>query len=238
MQNVGKVALRPDAMHVDAFSLSFHKIHGPRGWACWRCATLSSRVRHHFAHLRDPELRAAWQNREHPGIAASFAATKLTFANRLEKVTQIARLRETIRAGIGTRFPTFYLDEYREGKATPAVARAEKGGPGVVVWIAPKDPTHIIPGTLFFSVFRPRFCNIRTRAAFEEHGVIVSVGAACSTAESHASATVEAMDVPAELRSGVLRVSMGDDCTADDVKKFVKAFITIMRSTDCLKKAD
>jgi cysteine desulfurase len=234
VQFFGKSFFHPKAARVDAFSISFHKIHGPPGVGALVVKNsllegydLCSLV----CGTQNSGLRGGTENI--PGIAASFAATKLTFTGRADKTTKMAKLREAIRAALGTRFPTFYLDDYRGGRALAAVAKAEKGGPAVVVWIAPKDPTRVLPGVLFLSVYRPKFCNRSTRAALEKRDVIVSLGSACSSADQGSSATVDAMGLPEELRSGVLRVSLGDDSTAADVKKFVKAFVAVVESKEC-----
>ena len=150
----------------------------------------------------------------------------------------MAKLREAIRTALGTRFSTYYLDDYLAGKANTAIAKTERGGPAVVVWISPKDPTRILPGTLFLTVYRPGFCNKKTRAALEERDVIVSLGSACNSQDHSASTTVNALELPEELQSGVLRISLGDDSTADDIKKFVKAFIDIVSSDKCILRQE
>ena len=239
VQLFGKVSLRARAQHVDAFSLSFHKVHGPPGVGA---LVISNELLEgydlspHIYGTQNTGLRGGTENI--PGIAASFAATKLTFTGRSAKVEKMAKLREAIRTALGTRFSTYYLDDYRAGKANSAIAKTEKGGPAVVVWIAPKDPARVLAGTLFFAVYRPGFCNRKTRAALEEQGVIVSLGSACNSQDHSASATVDALELPEELRSGVLRVSLGDDSTADDIKKFVKAFIDIVSSDKCILRQE
>lgn len=235
VQLFGKLQFRPASCGVDAFSISFHKIHGPPGVGA---LVISSALiagydlASHICGTQNAGLRGGTENI--PGIAASFAAAKLTFADRVSKGERTAKLREATRAALGTKFPTFFLDDYRAGKAAAAVQRAGAGGPAVLVWIAPKDPVRTTPGVLLLAAYRPRVCNRRTRRALEEQGVIVSVGSACNASDHHASSTIAAIDVPEELRSGILRVSLGDDSTAADIKRFVRIFVEVLGSSRCL----
>lgn len=238
VQVFGKDSFRPNIARVDAFTVSFHKLHGPPGVGV--LAVRNKLVEGYglgplVCGTQNGGLRGGTENI--PGIGASFAATKLTFAGRAEKSERTARLREAVRAAVGSRFPTFFLEEYRTGRAKKAITRAGKGGPAVVVWIAPKDPQRLLPGTLLLTAYRPRLCNWKTRSALEKRGVVVSTGSACSSADRHSSATVEALDLPAELKSGVLRVSLGDDSTTADIKLFVKALVEVLESDECLLPA-
>lgn len=235
VQMFGKLQFRPASCGVDAFSISFHKIHGPPGVGALAIRNeliAGYDLASHICGTQNAGLRGGTENI--PGIAASFAAAKLTFADRVSKGERTAKLREATRAALGTKFPTFFLDDYRAGKAAAAVQRAGAGGPAVLVWIAPKDPVRTTPGVLLLAAYRPRVCNRRTRRALEEQGVIVSVGSACNASDHHASSTIAAIDVPEELRSGILRVSLGDDSTAADIKRFVRIFVEVLGSSRCL----
>ena len=45
------------------------------------------------------------------------------------------------------------------------------------------------------------------------------------------------MDIPAALRGSVLRVSLCDETTIDDVKSFVRHFLAVITSRECLTAA-
>ena len=84
---------------------------------------------------------------------------------------------------------------------------------------------------------RPGFCNKAARATLEARGIIVSLGSACNSAEAdhgEASGVVVAMGVPAALQGGVLRISLSDETTADDIKTFTAHFITTITTSACL----
>lgn len=59
----------------------------------------------------------------------------------------------------------------------------------------------------------------------EDKKIIVSVGSACNTASAKASHVLYALDADKYIRKGTLRISIGDNNTADDITQFVKHFI-------------
>jgi cysteine sulfinate desulfinase/cysteine desulfurase-like protein len=42
------------------------------------------------------------------------------------------------------------------------------------------------------------------------------------------------MGVPAALQGGVLRISLSDDTTSDEIKTFVTQFVAVVTSVACL----
>lgn len=129
--------------------------------------------------------------------------------------------------------------------ARRAIAAAEAGGPAVVFWVAPADPARALPNTLLLAVRRPGFCAEAARAALERRGVIVglvarppeaapAVPGRRSLAPAAQQTVVEAAAVPAALRAGVLRVSLGDATSGEDIGAFVRAFLTVVASGECL----
>lgn len=56
---------------------------------------------------------------------------------------------------------------------------------------------------------------------FDLAGIAVSAGSACSSGAMKASAVLSAMDVPAEIAGGSLRISFGPDTSEADVDRFL-----------------
>lgn len=263
VQLFSKSALRPSGLNLDAFSGSFHKMHGPPGVGFLA-------LRNDFIEgyglgalvcgTQNEGMRGGTENI--PGIAGAFAAYKRATKGRSAKNRQMSSLRDEIQAALARRFLTVHLDDYCEARprisdgnpATPRSARvaaAPKTEPGVLlaqrlndaasadrpvlVWIGPRDPAKILPNTLFFAVHRSGgFCNKKARAELEKAGIIVGIGPACSNAAGGSSHVLEALDVPPELWQGVLRVSLSIDTTAKDAAAFVDAFTAIAASPKVL----
>jgi cysteine desulfurase len=262
VQLFGKSAVRPVVLGVDAFSASFHKLGGPPGVGLLvlrRALVEGYNLCAHISGSQNGGLRGGTENL--PGLGASFAAFRLAMTARAEKTAQVLRLRNALKAALATRLPCFYLDDHPadrppsiDGGITPpgpaphngspearrAITLGEKAGTPVVFWIAPADERLVLPNTLLLAVRRPGFCNRAARAALEARGVIVSLGSACNSADvAHgaASGVVVAMGIPAALRDGVLRVSLSDDTTADDIKAFTVHFLAVVTEAVCLSAA-
>jgi cysteine desulfurase len=260
VQLFGKSAFRPLALGADAFSASFHKLHGPPGVGLLvvrRSLIEGYDMCAHICGTQNGGLRGGTENL--PGIAASFVAFRDTMADRAAKTARVSRLRDAIMTAIATRLTCLRLDDHPadrppsiDGGITPprpplhdgsaegrrAVALADKGGTPAVFWIAPADSKRVLPNTILLAVRRPGFCNKAARAALEKRGVIVSLGSACNAAEAAEqgapSGVVVAMGVPAALQGAVLRVSLGDDTTPEDAKTFVRHFLAVVTSNECL----
>jgi cysteine desulfurase len=182
VQLFGKSTIRPAELNLDAFSGSFHKLHGPPGVGFLA-------LRNDFVEgyglgalvcgTQNEGLRGGTENL--PGIAGAFAAYKRAAAGRGDKNRQMRRLRDGIQAALARRFPTVHVDDYCEARPrvpdgdpatprssrVPAAPKTKKGvllaprlddaadeAQPVLVWIGPRDRAKILPNTLFFSVLR------------------------------------------------------------------------------------
>jgi cysteine desulfurase len=240
-QLFGRSAVRPAALGVDAFSATFHKLGGPPGVGVLvvrRALVDGYGLCPLICGGQNGGLRGGAENL--PGLGAGLAAFRAAMAGRAGKTARVRALRDTLWAALAARVPCFYLDAHPadrppsiDGGITPP-APARHGGtpegrralasPGpVVFWLAPEDGRRVLPNTLLLAV-RGRdgaaFGAPAARAALEARGVIVG---ACDP-----DGAVAAMGVPAALRGGVLRVSLSDDTTADDVKAFAAHFLAVI----------
>jgi cysteine desulfurase len=248
-QLFGKIAIRPTVLGIDAFSASFHKIHGPPGvglLAIRRKFVAGYKLCPHICGEQNGGLRGGAENL--PGIGASYAAFRHTMNGRAVKATRVRGLRDAVKRVLAMRVSCFYLDEHPAERppsidggisapapaphhgsqgARDAIAASETDGRPVIFWIAPRGSLRVLPNTLLLAVRRPGFCSGAARAALEARGVIVSAPAPCGAAA--------AMGIPHRLRSGVLRISLAADTSAADIKEFVSNFIAVIRSDECLR---
>jgi cysteine sulfinate desulfinase/cysteine desulfurase-like protein len=89
-----------------------------------------------------------------------------------------------------------------------------------------------LPNTMLLSVVRltpPAVCNSTMKKQLESEDIIVSVGSACNTADPKASHVLYALGADQYIRSGCLRVSLGDNTTKQDVDRFIMCFTRIVR---------
>lgn len=203
---------------IDACSISFHKLHGPPGIGCLI-------IRNNFiegydlkaliAGSQNFELRGGTENI--PGIGASYAAYKYTYLRRDEKNQYLTLLKEFTKNMLNKYIPCFYIEDYE-------VQKSEKNK---IFWIAPKNG-NTLPNTILLAVYKDRFCNIKMKEALSDLNIIISIGSACNTASISASDVVHSLNIPNELRSGILRISMCDSTTKEDIINFIDNFIKLI----------
>jgi cysteine desulfurase len=254
VQVFGKMGFLPRDLGIDAFSASFHKLGGPPGVGLLvikRNFVDGYDLCSHICGSQNGGLRGGTENI--PGIGASLEAFQIAFKSIGEKATRVSKLREVLKNTLATRLPCFYIDECprpaegdspaRPGsnEAVAAIKAAARKGPPVVFWIAPREFTAVLPGTILLAVSRPGFCNKAARASLEKRGVIVSLGSACNTHDAEKkdmpSQVVVAMGVPQSLHGSILRVSMCSETSTTDIGTFVKNFLAVVSSPECLSAA-
>lgn len=229
----GRAAFRPLALNVDSFTASFRGLPGPPG------AGLLV-VRNDFAegyglgaHVCGPENGGLRGGLNLPALAGAAVALRRALAGRAEKNARLRALRRELRALLAGRFLAAPLDAYRAARPrvpdpdpmTPRSARvagaprgrraralagrlaaAAAAGAPVLVWVGPAG-ARALPGTLCLAA--PRFSAERARALLAGRGYAVGGGDAPAYA---------AMDLPPELRGGVLCVTLPDRATRADVR--------------------
>jgi cysteine desulfurase len=70
----------------------------------------------------------------------------------------------------------------------------------------------------------PGIASASQLVQFDLAGIAVSAGSACSSGSMKPSRVLEAMGVPAEIASTVIRVSFGPQTTEADIGRFVAAW--------------
>ncbi|MFA6166947.1 MAG: aminotransferase class V-fold PLP-dependent enzyme [Gemmatimonadaceae bacterium] len=248
-QLFGRAHLRPGALGLDAFSATFHKLGGPPGVGVLvvsRRLVLGYDLSPLVYGPQSGGLRGGAENV--PGLAAGFAAYRAAMADRAAKTARVQRLRDAARSRLAAAgIQCFGVDAHPsdplpslDGGITPerpprhrgtpegreAIARAGSRTP-LVFWVAPGDPGRVLPNTLLVAVRRVDFSARATRAALERRDVVVGVVPRADLAY---------LDLADALtRGGLLRVSLGDDTTAEDVERFARCLAEVLLSDECVE---
>lgn len=224
VQSFGKYLLDPVKSNVDAFSVSFHKLHGDKGIGL---LVVKKQFKEGFHLLpqvcgsQNCGFRGGTENIS--GIAGSFAATKLSWENRAEKNAKMLALKKEIMKLLQDRIPCQTYREYLEKPNTYPIG---------IVFLSDSSRLYL-PNTLLLSVVKrtkPDMCNGDLKKALEEQGVIVSIGSACNTANTKASHVLDEMGVDMLIRRGTIRVSIGDVNRMEEAQRFVNVFIGVINN--------
>jgi cysteine desulfurase len=242
VQTFGKFPINPVKCNIDSFCVSFHKFGGPPGIGV---LVIKQQLLNGYDMQplifgsQNEGLRGGTENL--PGIGASFAATTIAMKDRDKKNARVLKLKRMLMAGIAERVPTRRYPEYIEVASGRAAVKSlpqcevvflsgiDSGG------VSSQDYLH---NTILLSVVkRPMggrggkfvpMCNSEMKKQFEKQGIVVSVGSACNTASPKASHVLYSMGADEYIRKGALRISLGDNNTEEEVRRFIDTFIEIV----------
>lgn len=222
-QYLGKLQFK---LRVDAFSASFHKLHGPKG-----CGILVIRKSFIESYKMCAFICGSQNYGQRGGteaihnIAASLAAFRYSINNLEGKAIYIAKLRAKMMVLLGRKFPCSFIDA-NNGQVEPNLS-----GVSLVI-IQPKRFDHTLPNTILLAVNRVKICNKAIRKALEEQAkIIVGLGSACSKGSV---SVVKTLGIPEHLWPGVLRISLSDMNTEKEIIYFVEQFSKIIVSDSVL----
>lgn len=222
-QTFGKQPLNPVQSNVDAFAISFHKMHGVLG-----VGALCIRRKFIEGHKLEPVIcgsqncgfRGGTENI--PGIAAGYKALAYTWTDRAAKNARLSALKQRLIAELSKRVPCQTYTAWCDSPLTTRVQLIFFGDASAVY----------LPNTLLFTAVQRdgEICNKKIKEQLLARQIIVSAGSACNTSSPLASHVVVALGVDKPTRKGTIRVSMQDDTTAADIDTFVQAYCSILHA--------
>jgi cysteine desulfurase len=195
VQSAGKIACRIDPLGADLVAVSAHKLGGPKG-----VGALVKRTE--AVHIADPLFKGGGQERGSRGgtenvigIAGFGAAAEAAGCTLSSAAQRTAELRDRLETMLKAASP----------EAVVFGAEAER-----------------LPNTTMFAV--PGIKAETALIALDLEGVAVSSGSACSSGRVAGSPVLAAMNVPAALAVGAVRVSLGPASTDRDIEVFINAW--------------
>ncbi|MCZ8183236.1 MAG: cysteine desulfurase family protein [Beijerinckiaceae bacterium] len=189
VQGPGRMPLEIGALGADVLFLSAHKFGGPKGVGAIVFARSEVRLQGAFIAGGGQESGQRGGTENVAGIAGMGAAAQAVRA-----------MPEAPHAMIQLR------DEF-ENRLNRLAADVEIVGKGV----------SRLPNTTCFAI--PGLPAAQALIAFDLDGVAVSSGSACSSGKVKSSHVLEAMGVPAAIREGAIRVSIGPATTFGEIER-------------------
>lgn len=195
VQAVGRIGVDFAALGLDLMSVSSHKLGGPKG--------VGALV------IRDgfdlpPLMAGGGQERrrrsgtENVAAIAGFGAAAMAAKAGLDRMRDIARLRDVLEADVASITPD-----------------------AVVIG----DGAERLPNTTCIAV--PGAQAASQLIKLDLAGIAVSAGSACSSGKIGGSHVLAAMGVEKRLAHGALRISLGHTTTTDDIERFLGAWEAI-----------
>jgi cysteine desulfurase len=219
-QIYGKTRINIPACNVDALTMSWHKLYGPRGLGMLIIADTfikGYKLQAQITGTQQYSLRGGTEN--FPAIIAASSAIDYTFNKRDKKNEKLLKLKT---AFLNYIKKTYDVIDIRDVKN---VEPDKKDKPKIILI---GSGCTILPNTILLSIIKNNFCNIKFKKKLEENGIIISIGSACNTKNPKASHVLYAINAPKVVMRGVIRISFGDYNTITEVKKFSTIFSTLL----------
>jgi cysteine desulfurase len=153
-----------------------------------------------------------------PAIASADVAMRETFRNRKEKNQKLATMKSYIMNKLLKIFPTVPMTDFRE---RPDDMIIPFNVPIAIVPMSQDNETVANTLTLSFVKcgvpIKQKFCNIILRKDLLDKKIIVSIGSACNTSSDEPSHVLKALKMPYPVRAGIIRISLNDTNTWQEV---------------------
>jgi len=222
VQTFGKYKIQLKTQNIDALSMSFHKLYGPMGLGMLilKNELISGyELKSQIAGSQQDNLRGGTENV--PAIACAMVCMKCVFKSRTTKNDRLLSKKIKIIEGISKHIK---LGDYKSYFGNTSPDRNE------FIILGPNHTgSNSLPNTLLISFVKntpgPPFCNVKLKRALDAKKIVVSIGSACSTANPNASHVLCAIKAPLKIKQGVIRVSVSDSTTNEEIDVFLKALI-------------
>lgn len=196
----GKVPLSVKDWHVDALSVSSHKIGGPKGIGALYLKTRTPFSAQIVGGGQESKRRSGTQNV--CGVVGFAAAADRLRLHGSEEASKMRELRDYCYEGL------------LRHKGVEASVPCESGSTA----FAP----HIV------NVLVDGFESETLILQLDRRGICVSGGSACSSHSLDPSHVLTALSLPRDKALGSLRISIGPETTKDDISTFLDAFAEVL----------
>ncbi len=215
VQGFGKYRVYPKRMGIDLYSVSGHKIHGPKGMGI---LYINSKVKIHpiiFGGGQQKGIRSGTENV--PGIVGIGKATQEIYTDFEMKMDRLYGQKK------------FFITELLklEGVGVNGIeVTAEKSGNAEKDGTAEKNKTGFTVTEEAVRATAPHvisasFQGIRSEVllhSLEDKGIYVSAGSACASNKPAISETLKAIGVKKELLDATIRFSMSVETTTEELE--------------------
>jgi cysteine desulfurase len=225
VQIFGKYKISLPKHNIDAISMSFHKLYGPMGMGLLIISNdliQGYGIECQIAGSQQSTLRGGTENV--PAIAGSVSCMEDTFKNRHEKNKKLHMLKLFFISELEKKIPRGEYEMY---------FKPDKPKRNEFIILGPKDNNNIItpnvlPNTILISFVKnkgPAFCNVDLKKHLDKKNIIVSIGSACNTLSTSSSHVLSEIRAPVNIKQGVIRISLSDNTTLQEIDIAVKELI-------------
>lgn len=222
VQAFGKFRLTGD---FDAISVSAHKLNGPTGLGL---LIISPRMKEILK--KNPLINGEQQSNIRGGtinissISAFNTVLKYMIKDRTEKNKKMLNLKKKIINYLSNNYNVENIDKFYDKSDNQFdilnnnISNTKYG----VLFIGegPTSPNTILVSILKYGSIKNHFCNIKLREDLFKEGCIIGIGSTCNSKNINPSHVLTELKLPFVVRCGVIRISVSEHNTEDEIKEF------------------
>lgn len=208
VQAFGKYRIYPKRMGIDLFSISGHKIHGPKGSGALYVRDSVRLKPIVFGGGHQKGLRSGTENV--PAIAGLGEAVKEIYRNFEQKVQRMYELKQS------------FIKEISKLEGVTINGLPVECTKEFEMEHIKKTAPHIISVSLE---------GVRSEVllhALEERGIYISAGSACSSQHPQPSTTLTAIGIPKNLLDSTIRISISEMTTKEEIDYAIRQIKDIL----------
>lgn len=219
VQAAGKLEAKLKEWHIDLYSISAHKLQGPKGMG-WLYARESLRLAPLLSGgEQERGLRPGTPNV--PAIIAAAKALRLAHESRAERCVRMRQLRGRLLDGLAAVDGLILIDSEQGGVVAQAAKQRSDGGNGDAAAQAHRDEENMLAAPHVVCCCFPGLKPEVIVHALEERGLIISTKSACSSRKNQPSRVLLGMGLADDLAQSSLRISLGDEHTEQDIDRLI-----------------
>ena len=224
VQTFGKYKISLPEYNIDVLTASMHKFHGPLGIGL---LIINNKLIEGYglggqiSGTQQYSLRGGTENIA--AISACIPTIKHVFKNRKNKNNRLYKLKNQL--------ISYLAKKIHKGSYYDYINNNHRHLNNEFIIIGPQYP-RVLPNTILISFVKNKplptdspFCNVNLKKYLATQKIIVSIGSACSTSSKHISHVVDALNLPNVVHHGIIRISLSDLTTINDIKNTAKALI-------------
>jgi len=187
VQAFGKIPISMNRNHIDLYTASAHKIHGPKGIGILYVRNGTPLQTITYGGGQEKGIRSGTENV--PGIMGLAQALQILGENDNTAIKQISTLKRILSDGLTKKINEAYVNGPEVLQSAPHILNISfRGVRGEVL-------VHVL----------------------ESKGILVSTGAACSSKKKIISHVLTAIGIPENLASSSIRFSLGTFTTQEEI---------------------
>lgn len=217
----GKHKLDLSKTNIDTATITFDKINGPIGIGA---LIINNNLLNGYKLYEHSTTLAGKRIQNIPAIASAIESLKVSLINRKNKNKKILKFRNDIISKIGEKCQIMTFANFMKSDAPPLLDESKKSTNKLIILGPPaNNESYYTPSILSLMIISDKKkTGDNIKKELEKMGIIIGVH------DINKNFMYKEIGIPKDAINYIIRLSLSDDLTQDDVNKFINAIKSII----------